>query len=102
MQTDGQAEKGRRTHVTNLNVTFRDYATRLEVFKIDLYAEFVNVCDYCDILIFVINQFMHKPLFYNKFIIHLYMFRTLCTHHQEVNILLYGIWYYHTSGWASD
>jgi len=30
--------------------------TRLEVFKIDLYADYVNARDYCDILIFVINQ----------------------------------------------
>jgi len=30
--------------------------TGLEVFKIDLYADYVNVCDYCDILIYVINQ----------------------------------------------
>jgi len=27
---------------------------------------------------------MHKILFYNKFIIRLYMFRALCAHHQEV------------------
>jgi len=32
---------------------------------------------------------MHKFLFYNKFIIHLYMFRALCAHHQKVKILLY-------------
>ena len=30
---------------------------------------------------------MHKILFYNKFIIRLYMFRELCAHHQEVKIL---------------
>jgi len=30
---------------------------------------------------------MHK-LFYNKFVIGLYMFRALCAHHQEVKILL--------------
>ena len=39
---------------------------------------------------------MHKILFYNKFIIFLYMFRALCAHHQEVKIVLYGIWYHHT------
>jgi hypothetical protein len=39
---------------------------------------------------------MHKILFYNKFIIFLYMFRLLCAHHQEVKIVLYGIWYHHT------
>jgi len=32
---------------------------------------------------------MHKFLFYNKFIICLYMFRALCAHHQEVKIALY-------------
>ena len=30
---------------------------------------------------------MHKILFYNKFIICLYMFRALFVHHQEVNII---------------
>jgi len=40
---------------------------------------------------------MHKILFYNKFIICLYMFRALCAYHQEVKIvLLYSIWYHHT------
>ena len=35
---------------------------------------------------------MHKFLFYNKFIIFLYMFRALCAHHQEVKL------YYTASG----
>ena len=40
---------------------------------------------------------MHKFLFYNKFIIFLYIFRALCAHHhQEVKIVLYNIWYHHT------
>jgi len=38
---------------------------------------------------------MQKLLFYNKFIILLYMFRALCAH-QEVKIVLYSIWYHHT------
>ena len=41
---------------------------------------------------------MHKILFYNKFIICIYMFRALCAHHQEVKIVLYSIWYHHTVG----
>jgi len=44
---------------------------------------------------------MHKILFNNKFIIRLYIFRALCAHHQEVKILLYSIWYHHTSRWPS-
>ena len=44
---------------------------------------------------------MHKFLFYNKFIIFLYMFRALCAHHQEVKIVLYSIWYHHTCRWLS-
>jgi len=44
---------------------------------------------------------MHKFLFYNKFIICLYMFRVLCAHHQEVKIVLYSIWYHHTCRWPS-
>jgi len=39
---------------------------------------------------------MHKLLFYNKFIICLYMFRALCAHHQEVKFVLYSVWYHHT------
>ena len=66
---------------------------------------------------------MHEFLFYNKFIIFLYMFRALCAYHQEVKIVLlehlsllyaptcfehycayqqdvkivlYSIWYHHT------
>jgi len=44
---------------------------------------------------------MHQILFYNKFVICLYMFRTLCAHHQEVKIVLYSIWYYHACMWPS-
>jgi len=44
---------------------------------------------------------MHKIVFYNKFIIRLYMFRALCAHHQEVKIVLYSIWYHHTCRWPS-
>jgi len=40
-------------------------------------------------------------LFYNKFIMCLYMFRALCAHHQEVKIVLYSIWYHHTYRWPS-
>jgi len=42
---------------------------------------------------------MHKILFYNKFIIRLYMFRALFAHHQEVKIVLYSIWYHHLTCW---
>ena len=44
---------------------------------------------------------MHKILFYNKFIIYLYMFPAVCAHHQEVKIVLYSIWYHHTCRWPS-
>ena len=43
---------------------------------------------------------MHKFLFYNKFIICLYMFRALCAHHQEVKIVLYNMWYSSRDGHA--
>ena len=33
-----------------------------------------------------LTNLMHKLLFYNKFIICLYMFRALSAHHQEVNL----------------
>jgi len=35
---------------------------------------------------------MHELIFYNTFIIYLYMFRALCTHH-HVKIVLYSNWY---------
>jgi len=44
---------------------------------------------------------MHKCLFYNKFIVCLYMFRALCAHHEEVKTVLYSIWYRHTCRWPS-
>jgi len=44
---------------------------------------------------------MHKIFFHNKFIIHLYMFRALCAHHQEVKIVFYSTWYHHTCRWPS-
>jgi hypothetical protein len=47
------------------------------------------------------KRLMHKILFYNKFIVCLYMFRALCAHHQEVRIVLYSIWYHHTYRWPS-
>jgi len=42
---------------------------------------------------------MHKILFYDKFIMCLYMFRTLRAHHQEVKIVLYSILYHQTCRW---
>jgi len=44
---------------------------------------------------------MHKFLFYNKFIVRLYIFRALCAHNQEVKIVLYSIWHHHTCRWSS-
>ena len=44
---------------------------------------------------------MYKILFYNNFIICLYVFRALCGHHQEVKIVLYSILYRHTCRWPS-
>ena len=49
-----------------------------------------------------VKGLIQKFLFYNTFIIFLYMFRALCAHHQEVKIVLYSIWYRHTetSEWS--
>jgi hypothetical protein len=49
----------------------------------------------------LVLNLLHKFLFYNKFIICLYMFRALCAHHQEVKIVLKGMWYHHTCSWPS-
>ena len=49
------------------------------------------------ILILVINQPNAQILvLIIRFIICRYMFRALCAHHQEVEIVLYSIWYHHT------
>jgi len=45
--------------------------------------------------ILVINLFNAENSFYNKFTRLLYMFRALCSHHREVKIVLYSIWYRH-------
>ena len=44
---------------------------------------------------------MHTFLFYNNFIIFLYLFRALCAHHQGLKIVLYSICYHHTCRWPS-
>ena len=53
------------------------------------------------IFILVINQLDAQNLFYDKFISCLYMFRAPCAHRQEVKIVLYSLWYYHTYRWPS-
>ena len=50
------------------------------------------------IFILVINQLDAQNLFYNNFILFLYMFRAPCARRQEVKIILYSLWYHHTSG----
>ena len=46
------------------------------------------------LFILVINRLDAKNVFYNKFILCLYMFRAPCAHRQEVKIVLYGLWYH--------
>ena len=41
---------------------------------------------------------MHELFFYNNLLC-LNMFRALCAHYQEVNILLYNVWYHDTCKW---
>jgi len=45
-----------------------------------------------DIFILVINQLDAQNLSYKKFIPCLYIFRALCSHRQEVKIVLYSLW----------
>jgi hypothetical protein len=52
-------------------------------------------------LILVINQLDAQNLFYNKFISCLNMFRAPCAHRQEVEIVLYNLWYHHTYRWPA-
>ena len=53
------------------------------------------------VFILVINQLEAQNLFYNKFILCLYMFRAPCARRQEVKIVLYSLWYYHNCRWLS-
>ena len=46
--------------------------------------------------ILVINQRDAQNLFFSKFISGLYMFRAPCARRQEVQIVLYSLWYHHT------
>jgi len=53
-------------------------------------------------IILVLNQLNAQNLvLHNKFIVCLYMFRALCVYLQEVNVVLYSIWYHHTCRWPS-
>jgi hypothetical protein len=53
------------------------------------------------IFILVINQIDAQNLLYNMFISCLYMFRAPCAHRQEVQIVLYNLWYHHTYRWPT-
>jgi len=55
----------------------------------------------CTPSIHVFLDIFFSFLFYNKFIICIYMFRALCAHHQDVKIVLYSNWYRHTFRWPS-
>ena len=76
-----------------------------EAFYLHVVSSFSCIPVICPKLVLFLTplQFVHLfcnlskcVLFYNRFIIFLYMFRALCTHHQEVKIVLYSIWYHHT------
>ena len=53
------------------------------------------------IFILVIIQIDAQNLFNNKFISCFYMFRAPCSHRQEVEIVLYSLWYHHIYRWPS-
>jgi len=71
------------------------YRVRLS-YGCNSYSVFFCFADLHLSTILVINQYNAKILFYNKFIIRLYVFRALCAHHQEVKIVLCSIWYHQT------
>jgi len=64
-----------------------------------VYFFYVLLTVHLSIFILAINQLDAQNLFYDKFILCLYMFRAPCAHHQEVKIVLYTLWYYHTYRW---
>ena len=63
--------------------------------NITLFQKFVFLLTERLSVILLINIINLENLFYNKFIILLYMFRALCAHHREVKIVLCSIWYRH-------
>jgi len=44
---------------------------------------------------------MQKSFFYNKLLIILYMFRAVSAHHQEIEFVLFSIWYHQKYMWPS-
>ena len=66
-------------------------------FRDNLHSVFyVLLTVHLSVFVLVVNQLDAKNLFYNEFISCLYMFRGPCAHRQEVKLLLYSLWYYHT------
>ena len=57
---------------------------------------YVLLTVHLSIFILVINQLDAQNFFYNKFISCLYIFRAPCARRQEVQIVLYSLWYHHT------
>ena len=62
--------------------------------------KWIKVCNRW-MFILVINKIDAQNLFYNKFISCQYMFRAPYARRQEVKIVLYSLWYYHTCRWPS-
>ena len=71
----------------------QQYSRRLNLF----FFLYVLLTVHLSIFILVINQLDAQNLFYKKFISCFYRFRAPCAHRQEVEIVLYSLWYHHTS-----
>ena len=86
-----------RTNKAGTAITLQDFICVSCLNFIHLWAEWCGTWSYFrDIFVLVINQPDAQNLFCNKFISCLYMFRAPCAHRQEVKIVLYSLWYYHT------
>ena len=68
-------------------LSFDVYILPLQIFNFG-----VLLTVHLNIFILVINQLDALNLFYNKFILCLYIFRAPCAHRQEVKIIFYSIW----------
>ena len=65
---------------------------RINIYLFQKFVSFADRASQYNISNYLINS---ENLFYNKFIILLYMIRALYAHHREVKIVLYRIWYRH-------
>jgi len=90
-----QKESNLNNSNNNNNNNNRMKIIKIYRLNISLFQKFVSFADRASQCIISNDLINSGNLFYNKFIILLYMIRALYAHHREVKIVLYSIWYRH-------